>query len=184
MVSARASVRLSRVEQTVSTAEDTLQSHSLAIPARKRSRSTKPPSVKAAVISGRINGNSKLQIARDLRMSKNTVNRILEEADLDALMEDGRLSTLRRVPQALQVLDVRLEKNSENAAIWLLDKCFDGKKIAGKQEPGLTLAIQNLMGNVTVQSGAQDQQKPLDVKPVESAPVCVNADAEKQVEPK
>ena len=46
---------------------------------------------------------------------------------------------------ALQVLDVRLEKNSENAAIWLLDKCFDAKNASRKPEPGLTIAIQNLM---------------------------------------
>jgi hypothetical protein len=142
-------------------------SDSQAITAPKRSRSIKPPSVKAAVISSRINGTSKLQISRDLQMSKNTVNRILEEADLDALMEDGRLSTLRRVPAALRTLDARLEKNSENAALWLLDKCFDGKKIAGKQEPGLTIAIQNLM---QVQAPQQDKQ---DTQAIDTQPVSV-----------
>jgi len=57
----------------------------------------------------------------------------------------------------LKTLDVRLEKNSENAALWLLDKCFDGKGVAKQNDPHLTLAIQNLMGNVQVNAPGQNQ---------------------------
>jgi hypothetical protein len=143
-------------------------------------KSRKPQAIKTAVIAKMAQGANKSSIARDLQITRNCVTAIAEESNIEQVMQDAQLQTLSRVPAALRTLDVRLEKNSENAAIWLLDKCFDGKKIAGKQEPGLTLAIQNLMGNVTVQSGAQDQQKPLDVKPVESAPVCEQKDTPEQ----
>jgi hypothetical protein len=164
----------------VSTPTDTLQSQPAPRRAYKPRRTIKSQAIQNAVIAKHIGGTSKLQISKDLQLAPNTVSNILELSNVDEVMADGRLETLKRVPAALRTLDVRLEKNSENAAIWLLDKCFDGKKIAGKQEPGLTLAIQNLMGNVTVQSVAQDQQKPLDVKPVESAPVCEQKDTSEQ----
>lgn len=162
--------------------------------AYKPARSRKAPSVKAAVISARVQGISKLQIARDLGMSKNTVNTIIEEANLDQIMEDGRLQTFTRLPAALKTLDARLEKNSENAALWLLDKCFDSSnKGARPHDTGLTLAIQNLMGNVQVNqvqskdntqvSGpkpepAEPQQDTLDCStesPSSSTPQCNNS---------
>jgi hypothetical protein len=161
----------------VSTPTDTLPAQPQAIPAYKPRSSRKAPAIKRSVLAKRVQGQNITSIANDLGITRNTTRTIIAEANLDQIMQDGQVETLRRIPAALRTLDVRLEKNSENAAIWLLDKCFDGKKIAGKQEPGLTLAIQNLMGNVMVGSTSE-------LKPAESAPICVNADAEKQVEPK
>lgn len=126
------------------------------IRATKPRRSNKPPSVKTAVIAKRIEGLPKLQIAKDLEISRPTVDAILAESNLDSLMEDGRIQAFRRIPAALQTLDVRLEKNSESAAIWLLDKCFDNAgKGAKPHDQGLTLAIQNLMGNIQVNQQVQ-----------------------------
>jgi hypothetical protein len=105
--------------------------------------SRKAPSVKTAIILKRLQGQDKSSISRDLGVARNTVTTILEENDVEQLMQDGQIETLRRVPAALRTLDARLEKNSENAALWLLDKCFDGKQISGKQPHiELTQAIQ------------------------------------------
>jgi len=49
------------------------------------------------------------------------------------MMEDGRAGAMNRVPAALKTLDVRLEKNSESAALWLLDKCFDNQQPTGNR---------------------------------------------------
>jgi hypothetical protein len=111
----------------------------------KARSSRKAPAIKTSVIVKRLQGQDKTSISRELGIARNTVTAILEENDVERIMQDGQSQTLRRVPAALDVLDVRLEKNSENAALWLLDKCFDGVKAGRAQDPGLTLAIQNLM---------------------------------------
>ena len=149
--------------------QDAPPSDSQPIPAYKKPypprKSRKPQAIKTAVVAKRANGQNKASIARDLQITSNCVTAIIEESDIDRIMQDGQIQTLSRVPAALQVLDVRLEKNSENAAIWLLDKCFDAKNASRKPEPGLTLAIQNLMGNVTVQSA--ETKQPSEAKPID-----------------
>lgn len=155
--------------------QDASPSDSQPIPAYKKPypprKSRKPQAVKTAVIARMAQGENKSSIARDLQITRNCVTAIAEESNIEQVMQDAQLQTLSRVPAALQVLDVRLEKNSENAAIWLLDKCFDAKNAGRKPEPGLTLAIQNLMGNVTVQSQANEsvkQETAIDVSPAAS----------------
>jgi hypothetical protein len=62
---------------------------------------------------------------------------------------------MKRVPEALKTLDVRLEKNSESAALWLLDKCFDNNKVQGQRMTSdLTLnqAITVLLGEQSPQT--------------------------------
>jgi hypothetical protein len=114
-----------------------LETAAIAIPQPiKRKRSIKPPAVKNEVVARRSLGQTKTQIARDLGIAVNTVSSIVALSDIDAIMEDGRLGTMKRVPQALKTLDVRLEKNSENAALWLLDKCFEGKDLGSKRMVG------------------------------------------------
>jgi len=145
-----------------------LHAHPQPIPASKTRKSRKAPAVKTAVLAKRVQGQSITNIANDLGITRNTTRAIIDESNLDQLMEDGRIQTLNRVPAALKTLDVRLEKNSENAALWLLDKCFDSKQVASKPDPALVLNIQALMGNVTVQSRQPQQvseQKPIDITP-------------------
>jgi transposase-like protein len=137
--------------------QDRQQSQLLAIPASKKAykprTSRKAPAIKRIVLAKRVQGQNITSIANDLGITRNTTRTIIAEANLDQIMQDGQIETLKRVPAALKTLDTRLEKNSENAALWLLDKCFEGKQIARVIEPGLTLAIQNLLGNVQVNGG-------------------------------
>ena len=99
----------------------------------KPRHSNKAPSVKAQVISKRIQGEPIAKIARDTGISRPTVYTIINEADLDTMFADGRVGVMKRVPQALQTLDVRLDKNSETAALWLLNKCFDNQQPTGNR---------------------------------------------------
>lgn len=124
-------------------------SDSQPIPAIKIRKSRKAPALKTAVTLKRLQGQDKTSISRDLGIARNTVTAILEENDVERIMQDGQIETLRRVPAALRTLDARLEKNSENAALWLLDKCFESSKVQGKQNPQLFVAIQNLMQPTT-----------------------------------
>jgi hypothetical protein len=97
-------------------------------------RSTrKAPAVKNAVVAKRLAGESTAKISRDLGIAVNTVRNITNLTDVDRMMEDGRAGAMNRVPAALKTLDVRLEKNSESAALWLLDKCFDNQQPTGNR---------------------------------------------------
>ena len=96
----------------------------------------KAPAIRNAVVAKRLAGEPNAKIARDLHMGVNTVKSIINLTDVDRMMEDGRVGAMERIPKALKTLDVRLEKNSESAAIWLLDKCFDNEKKSGKRMAG------------------------------------------------
>jgi hypothetical protein len=127
----------------------------------KPRRSTKPPSVKASVVAKRVGGQTITQIAHDLEISRPTVYAILDESNIDAALEDGRLGAMKRVPQALCVLDNRLDKNSESAALWLLDKCFDGKDLGNKRMVGdvtLNQTLQVLLRSDSTPETAKDEK--------------------------
>ena len=109
-----------------------------------RKSTRKAPAIKNAVTAKRIAGQSNAQISRDLGIAVNTVKSIARLTDVDRMFEDGRLGTLQRIPEALKTLDVRLEKNSENAALWVLDKCFDNNKVTGQHMTGDTVLNQTL----------------------------------------
>jgi hypothetical protein len=83
--------------------------------------SRKPPAIKTAVISRRSQGITKRQIAREVGISANTVNCILEESHLDAIMADQAQESAKLIPEALRVARVRLSKDSENMAIKVLE---------------------------------------------------------------
>lgn len=147
-------------------------SHLQAIPVRKFPRSRKPPAIKTAVILKRANGEDKTKIANDLGITRNTVRAILEESDIDRHLESGQIQIVQLIPEAIRVAKHRLAQNSENMAIKLLENTvlpIQGK--AGKAgDPALVLAIQTLMGNVTVHTQEHTiestQDKPIDVAAV------------------
>lgn len=126
-------------------------SHLQAIPERKARRSSKPPAVKAAVLIKRSQGVTKSQIARDLEITRPTVNAIIEESDLDRQLSSGVLLCSTLIPKAIGVVDQRLEKGSEAAAFRLLE----GIGVLGNQAKAsksnmladmhLQVAIQNLI---------------------------------------
>lgn len=135
----------------------------------KPKRSNKAPAVKAAVIAARATGSAKRKIARDLKLSRPTVEVILKESEIDLQLSTGRSLTAGLIPRAIGVIEHRLSQNSENAAIKVLEATiWPLNKQAGKQnDPHLTLAIQNLMGNVTVQASpnqADEQAKPIEAQ--------------------
>ena len=101
-----------------------------------RKRSIKPPAIQSEIIARRVSGQNKTRIARELGIAQNTVTSVLALNNVEAMFEDGRIGAMKRIPKALETLDVRLEKNSESAALWLLDKCFDDSKVTGKRMTG------------------------------------------------
>lgn len=137
-------------------------------------RSRKAPALKQEVVARRLAKQNKTFISEELGISRNTVTAILEESNTDRLVESGRLQVAGLIPESIRVVKHRLEKNSETAAFEVLK----GIGVLGKDakqirigEPGLTLAIQNLMGNVQVnavvpqakdatQVGGPELQKP------------------------
>src|ERR1700733_4213659 len=101
-----------------------------------RKSTRKAPAIKKAVVARRLIGQSFTQIATDLKIGINTARSISALSDVDSMLENGRLGTLQRIPQALKTLDVRLEKNSESAALYVLDKCFENQKVTGNRMSG------------------------------------------------
>jgi hypothetical protein len=147
--------------------------------AYKPKKTLKPPAIQSAILAKRANGDSKAKISRDLGMAINTVTNVLELNDFDKNLQTEQAQSLKLIPRAIQVAHDRLSKGSENMAIHVLENTIWPlqSKTSKAHDPGLTLAIQNLMGNVTVQSTTE-------LKPVESEPICVNADTPKLEEPK
>lgn len=126
---------------------------------RKPRRSNKAPSVKAAVLIQRANGNQKAQIARDLKISRPTVDAIIEEADLDVQLSSGVLQSVTLLPEAIRVAKHRLSQNSENMAIKVLENTIwplDRKngKPGGTHDTLVQLAITNLIQPATSNGGS------------------------------
>lgn len=118
------------------------------ITAKKLRRSRKAPAIKAEVITRRIHGQSKRSISRDLQITANTVDTILEESHIEAHLKLGQQRTAGLVSSALDVIEKRLAQNSENAAIKLLDATiWPLQERAGRAKPDtiLNLAISNLI---------------------------------------
>lgn len=125
----------------------------------KPRRSRKAPGIKAAVITRRVNNESKRKIAKDLGITRNTVATILEESHIEQHLQAYQHQSMELIPEALRVMRVRLQGNSENAAIKTLESTIwplTDKRNKGNGDQGVVLAIQNLMGNVQVGAQATD----------------------------
>ena len=157
------------------TPKSALQSDPKAIVGYKTRKSIKAPIVKGQVLLRRAQGQPKSRIAKDLGMAHNTVTSILREADFDGQIARGQALCSTLVTKAVDVVDQRLTKGSENAAFKLLE----GIGVLGREskptrppDTGLTLAIQNLMGNVSVTTtnsalpAEQPKSTTLDVVPL------------------
>ncbi len=70
----------------------------------------KSPQVQQAVIAKRLGGDSKRQIARDLGMGRNTVERILSESQVEAAVAQGRTQLVELVPKAMQLIEKAIEQ--------------------------------------------------------------------------
>lgn len=67
----------------------------------KKGKSAKSPVVQGAVIAKHLTGASKSQIARDLRIGRNTVYRILSEAEMNTFVEQGKSAMFELIPDAI-----------------------------------------------------------------------------------
>jgi hypothetical protein len=145
--------------------------------AYKPKTSRKAPATQNAILAKRAAGHSKAKISRDLGISPNTTTSILELNDFDRNLQAEQRTSLSLIPRAIQVAHERLAKGSENMAIHVLENTIWplNAKQGKTSDPGLTLAIQNLMGNVQVNT----PQSVTPVSAVESAPVCVPNDTPK-----
>jgi Homeodomain-like domain len=72
--------------------------------------SHKSAPVQQAVIAKRLQGHSKRQIARDLGMGRNTVDRILTESQIEAAVAQGRSQLVELVPKAVQLIQRAIEQ--------------------------------------------------------------------------
>jgi hypothetical protein len=118
----------------------------------KPRKSRKAPAIKNAVIVARAQGKPKSHIARDLGIAHNTVNAIIEESCVDKQIESGRQLSVGLIPRAIGVIEHRLSLNSENAALRVLENTIWPLQSKTSKQPdaGLTIAIQQLMGNVQI----------------------------------
>ena len=130
--------------------QDSVSSALQPLPAKKPRRSNKAPAVKAAVLISRANGTDKRKIARELGIARQTVEAIIEEANLDQSLESGRIQSATLIPEALRVARFKLSQNSENMAIkvlentiWPLDSKVSSR--AMNADSVLNLAINNLI---------------------------------------
>jgi hypothetical protein len=131
------------------------------IPATKKPykprKTLKPPALQAKVLTKRHMGDSKRQIAKDLGIAFNTVTSIVELNNFDSTLQSEQAESLNLIPLARNAVLERLKKNDGNIGLRVLENTIWplNAKTSKQQDPHLTLAIQNLMGNVTVgQPGA------------------------------
>jgi transposase-like protein len=147
-------------------------SDSQAIPALKRPRSRKSPAIKTAVIAKYAQGQDKTSIANELGITRNTVRAIVNETDVDRHLSANQTVSLELIPRAIQVAHDRLAKGSENMAIHVLENTIWplNAKTSKSIDTGLTLAIQNLMGNVQVNAPAASTEQKANENAVSSEP--------------
>ena len=138
--------------------------------------SKKPQAIKTAIIAKRSQGQTTTQIARDLGITRNTVNGIIEQSGIEQYLEDGTLQCARLIPESIRVVKHRLEKNSETAAF----KVLEGLGVLGEHrsfkksnDASLQIAIQNLIMPHTSNSGSSQststETPAIEVKSIESS---------------
>jgi hypothetical protein len=131
--------------------------------AYKPKRTLKPPAIQSAILAKRANGQSKAKISKDLGIAVNTITNVLDLNDFDRSLDIERRNSLSLIPAAIRTAHHRLSQNSENMAIKVLENTIwplNEKQGRNVGDPGLTLAIQNLMGNVSVTTVEQKNEQP------------------------
>jgi hypothetical protein len=86
--------------------------------------SNKPQAIKTAVVAKTLAGESKTQIANDLDITRNTVNRILEESELNDYVLRGKSRIHEMIPKSILAVDNALSGANPNANVgmWLLER--------------------------------------------------------------
>jgi hypothetical protein len=84
--------------------------------------SLKPPAVKAAVALKRAEGKSKAQIAREMRIDRETVTRILGEPAIKEALEASRSRCMAMLPKAERAVERQLDTGDGDLGLRLLEK--------------------------------------------------------------
>jgi hypothetical protein len=110
--------------------------------------STKPPAVKAAVLVRYAEGHSKAEIARRLRIDRETVTRILSEPEHKEAIEASRSRCVGLLPKAERAVERQLDKGDGDLGLRFLEK--SGVLTGGSAPPrapdvSLQVAIANLL---------------------------------------
>lgn len=82
--------------------------------------SNKPQSVKSAVIALTLAGESNSQIARELEISRPTVQRILDESEISKIVAEGKSRAISFIPLSLDAVEDSLRKKNPKTAISIL----------------------------------------------------------------
>lgn len=119
----------------------------------KRKYNRIPPSVKTEIVARRVQKQQITTIAREMQISRPTVYKVLDETNIDAMLESGRLGIAKLIPKAIDVVDKRLDKGSESAAFGVLNgigvigkDAVQGKSAHLQADVHLQVAVQTLLG--------------------------------------
>jgi hypothetical protein len=139
--------------------------------AYKPKKCVKPQAVQSAILVKRANGDSKLKISKDLGISRNTVISVLDLNNFDEILQSEQKESLSLIAGARKAVAHRLSLNDGNIGIKVLENTIWplNAKQSKAQDPSLVLAIQNLMGNVTVTSASSET--PAQTQAISDAPL-------------
>jgi protein-arginine kinase activator protein McsA len=135
----------------------------------KNGKSKIAPAKKIAIIARRAAGETKASISRELHVAHNTVTKVLNEADFDRMVEQGRWNSGGLIPVALEGLEISMRKGDGQVCNRFLENVgvLAEKPRKSPGDPTLVLAISNLMGGLTVQAAPAPA---IDVTPIPSSP--------------
>src|SRR5437899_3125313 len=77
----------------------------------------KSEAVKQALVSKRLQGDSKRKIARELQINRETVNNILDESQVEPALAQWRRDYLQLVPAALSVVKTVLLQHEDTKTV-------------------------------------------------------------------
>jgi hypothetical protein len=103
----------------------------------KATRSTKAPAIMGAVLAKRAVGESKAKIARELRISHNTVDAIIKQTDFDAKIAEGRAQAVELIPEALSGAQKAFAKGDGATSCRFLE----GLRVLGEDRKPKALAM-------------------------------------------
>jgi hypothetical protein len=132
--------------------------------------SLKPPAVRAAVALKRAEGKSKAQIAREMRIDRETVTRILGEPAIKEALEASRSRCVALLPKAERAVERQLDTGDGDLGLRLLEK--SGALTPPAEPP------QQHMGSIHLQQLIQVLLHPPEQTTLSTSPALENSPTE------